>query len=236
MTKTELQFDTTICDIISNTIINEHQKINPEVKSKIWVTWADRFFVVNGFTNLTNVFDISLIVNEKLSDMYSDWTPINLVDLIRYGTTDKDIYNYIPSYTFQKKDTLLLTNYDPVGAFDKRPFKKPTTSSEFYGLSITLKKEHLLAAKIANHIYHANYTNGNITIIISRTDISLFFDEEPVTSPEFIENVVDTCFADNIENEYRKMDLVNYDFIDVIHETRDYPWLVRDHMKDFMMI
>ena len=47
MNENELNFNEDICNIIVNTIINEHQKTKPNVLSKIWVTWVDKFFVLN---------------------------------------------------------------------------------------------------------------------------------------------------------------------------------------------
>ena len=53
---------------------------------------------------------------------------------------------------------------------------------------------------------------------------------------EFINNVVDACFAEKFQQEFDKMNLKNFDFLDFINQKMNYPWYERDHMKDFMMI
>ena len=39
-----------------------------------------------------------------------------------------------------------------------------------------------------------------------------------------------------IEEEINKMDLINFDFTKLLNSEGPYPWMVRDHIKDFTMI
>lgn len=237
MNENELNFNEDICNIIVNTIINEHQKTKPNVLSKIWVTWVDKFFVLNGFTTLTNVFDVSSLVNDKLSKMYDDWSPINMVDLIRYGTNSDETYNQSHRYNFSKKDELLLNDWEIMSEKSNIYFKRPLISEDFYGLSIELKKPKLLSAKIANHVYGANYTNDDIVVILSeKQDVTIVVEGQSTVKDKHINNVVDACFSEKYQYEYDKMNLEEFDFINLIKDERNYPWKVRDHVKDFMFI
>ena len=236
MNKKELRFCNEICDMIATIIIQKQEEIKPDLDAKIWVTWVDRFFVVNGFTTLTNVFDTSAVINEKLSQIYGeDWVPINIVDLIRYGEGKKDNIRHC-YYTFVKDDYAL--RIDPWPIATTSPFRRPITSEDIFGQSIHYKNYFFLAAKIANHIYHANYTNDRIIVEINKDsqEIHIGIDGESNVSNDFINNVVDACFAEKFQEEFDKMDLKNFDFFDYINQEMNYPWHRLDHMKDFMMI
>ena len=225
-----------ICDAIATIIIQKQEEIKPDLDAQIWVTWVDRFFVVNGYTTLTNVFDTSAVVNEKLSRMYGeDWIPINIVDLVKYGEGKKNQIRHC-YYTFVKDDYAL--RYDPWPVATASPFIRPITSEEIFGQSIHYKNYFFLAAKIANHIYHANYTNDKIIVEMNKDsqEIHIGIDGKSNVSNDFINNVVDACFAEKFQQEFDKMDLKNFNFLDYINQKMNYPWLERDHMKDFMMI
>jgi hypothetical protein len=71
-----------------------------------------------------------------------------------------------------------------------------------------------------------------------RDDTVFVRTENSTVSEDFINNVVDACFGGKIDEEIQKMDLLNLDFQKVLGYYNDepYPWQVKDHMKDFMMI
>ena len=236
MNKKEQYMHDEIFDAISTIIIQKQEEIKPDLDAQIWVTWVDRFFVINGFTTLTNVFDTSEVVNEELSQIYGeDWIPINIVDLIRYGEGKKDNIRHC-YYTFVKDDYALRTDPWPIATAG--PFRRPITSEDIFGQSIHYKNYFFLAAKIANHIYHANYTNDRIIVEMNKDsqEIHIGIDGESNVSTDFINNVVDACFVEKFQQEFDKMNLKNFDFLDYINQKMDYPWLERNHMKDFMMI
>jgi len=238
MKETKLKFDYDICNRIANIIINEHQRLDPKVKTSIWVTWVDRFFVLNGFTTLTNVFDISLLINDKIGKSDEDWTPINFVDLIRYGEFDENLLPYSIKFIDNiSKHHYFFNDMDaPVRTAESIPFQKPWISEDHYGQSFELRKYKFLAMKIANHIFSANYTD-NIRLISFRDDTVYVRTENSTVSEDFINNVVDACFGGRIDEEIQKMDLLNFDFQKVLgYNDEPYPWQVKDHMKDFMMI
>lgn len=235
MNKKELMFCDEICDMIATIIIQKQEEIKPDLNAQIWVTWVDRFFVVNGFTTLTNVFDTSSVVNENLSKIYGeDWIPINIVDLIRYG--EKIKFNRYRGFRFNKNDKSLLSDAWPVATAG--PFRNPIISQDIFGQSVSYKNYYFLAAKIANHIYHANYTNDEIIInfIDGDEEINVNINGDSTVGIDFINNVVDACFAEKFQQEFDKMDLKNFDFFDYINQKMNYPWHRLDHMKDFMMI
>lgn len=237
MNKKELRFCDEICDMIATIIIQKQEEIKPDLDAKIWVTWVDRFFVVNGFTTLTNVFDTSAVVNEKLSQTYGeDWIPINIVDLIRYGENSKPQNRRFHYHRFNRDDDTLISDPRPVATAGV--FRKPIISQDIFGQSIRYKNYYFLAAKIANHIYRANYTNDEITIDINSEsqEIDIYIKGNSTVSIDFINNVVDACFAEKFQQEFDKMDLKNFDFFDYINQEMNYPWHRLDHMKDFMMI
>lgn len=224
-----------ICDMIATIIIQKQEEIKPDLNAQIWVTWVDRFFVVNGFTTLTNVFDTSAVINEKLSQIYGeDWIPINIVDLIRYG--EKVKFNRYRGFRFNKNDKALLSDPWPVATAG--PFRNPITSQDIFGQSVSYKNYYFLAAKIANHIYHANYTNDEIifNFIDGDEEINIGINGSSTVDIDFIYNVVDACFAEKFQQEFDKMDLKNFDFFNYINQEMNYPWHRLDHMKDFMMI
>lgn len=228
--------DNEICDIIATIIIEKQEKTKPDLDSQIWVTWVDRFFVVNGFTTLTNVFDTSAVVNEKLSHIYGeDWTPINIVDLIRYGDKSDNKSNYF-RHKFTRYDNAIKSESHPLKS--STPFTKPIISQDIFGRSVNYKNYYFLAAKIANHIYHSNYTNSSIIIEMSKDtqEVRVIINGQHTVNIEFINNVVDACFAEKFQQEFDKMNLKNFDFLDFINQKMNYPWYERDHMKDFMMI
>jgi len=117
-------------------------------------------------------------------------------------------------------------------------FRKPIISQDIFGQSVSYKNYYFLAAKIANHIYRANYTNDEITIDINSEsqEIDIYIKGNSTVSIDFINNVVDACFAEKFQEEFDKMDLKNFDFFDYINQEMNYPWHRLDHMKDFMMI
>lgn len=238
MKKNEHRFDKSICNEIANLIINKQKEIKYDLSSKIWVTWVDRFFVINGFTDLINVFDVSSFVNDELSNKYEDWLPINIIDLVDYGSKNFTKNKNLPSKTYNIKsnDEFLKTNFDPTQSKMLNKFIKPIISDDFYGLSLNFKKPHILSLKIANHIFNANYTSNQVKICFE-DDRFIIHLEGGTVSNDFVTNVVDTCFGGKIEDEYEKMNLEEFDFINTIEENIEtYPWKIRDHMKDFMMI
>lgn len=238
MKENKLKFDYDICNQIANIIINEHQKLDQKVKTSIWVTWVDRFFVLNGFTTLTNVFDVSSLINERMGKSDEDWTPLNFVDLIRYGEFDEKLLPYNIKFIENiSKHHYFFNDMDsPVTTAESIPFQKPWISEDHYGQSFEVRKYKFLAMKIANHIFSANYTN-NIRLISFRDDTVFVRTENSTVSEEFINNVVDACFGGRFDEEIQKMDLLNFDFQKVLgYRAESYPWQVKDHMKDFMMI
>lgn len=238
MQEKKLTFDYDICNEIANTIINEHQRLDSKVKTTIWVTWVDRFFILNGFTTLTNVFDVSLLINDKMSKSHNNWTPLNFVDLIRYGEFDEEKEENISKHINNISIVHHFFNdpFSPVRAKELKPFQRPWISDDYYGQSFEVKKYKFLAMKIANHIFSANYTNKIRLISFSNDNIHLNI-EDGTVSEEFVNNVVDACFGGRIDEEIQKMDLLNFDFQNVLDDNvGTYPWKVKDHMKDFMMI
>lgn len=240
MNKSEHRFDNTICDEIANLIITKHQEINPNLSSRIWVTWVERFFVVNGYTdlNLSDIFDLSSFINNELSKKYEDWLPINIFDFIDYETNHFITNQFLPkkTYKIKRNDELLKINLESIKSKTPSTFIKPITSDDFYGLSLNLKKPHILALKIANHIFNANYTSNQVIINFKDDSFTIQL-KDGIVSDEFATNVVDACFGGKIEDEYEKILSQKFDFINVLNKTKTtYPWMIRDYIKDFVMV
>jgi len=236
MNKNELSMNGDICDTIANIIIQKQEEVKTNLDAQIWVTWVDRFFVVNGFTTLTNVFDTSSVVNDALSSMYGeDWTPINIVDLIRYGekVNTERIHCH---YHFTKDDISLTSEPYPIKSLST--FTKPVISQDIFGKSVSHKNYYFLSAKIANHIYYANYTSDGVSISINKDtqEVHIILDGKHTVNPDFINNVVDACFSGKFQQEFDRMNLKDFNFLDYINQKMNYPWHERNHMKDFMMI
>ena len=50
--KNSWDFGTSDCNIVAALIIKELETLFPEVKAQIYVTWVERFFVINGLHRL----------------------------------------------------------------------------------------------------------------------------------------------------------------------------------------
>ena len=67
-------------------------------------------------------------------------------------------------------------------------------------------------------------------------DVTIVVEGQSTVKDKHINNVVDACFSEKYQHEYDKMNLEEFDFINLIKDERNYPWKVRDHVKDFMFI
>ena len=226
-------FTTEDCNLVATLIIDELQKSNPNVLAQIYVTWVGKFFIINGATDSINTFDISEVVNNYFETALDDFHPVNIIDLISYG----EGYQKTEPYNTFKKDSFHYSTSDSPLSLDFWFYKdKPYTSDEFYGLSLKSGKSiELLSAKIAHHILSANYAN-DVKVFVNDDQTIHVSSKSWMVKEDFALNVVDACFGGRIEEELKNMDLINFNFRKLIREEGGYPWMVRDHMKDFTMI
>ena len=232
--KNSWDFGTSDCNIVAALIIKELETLFPEVKAQIYVTWVERFFVINGYTDYINSFDISKIINEYYEMNSDDWTPVNVVDLINYGKEYSDDYHYshfdLGSFLFEYYEPDRPVMIEDIYAHS------PVTSHRFFGCSLSKgKTKTLMKAKIAYHILSSNFTNQVYVDIEDDNEIYIS-SKSWLVKESHAKNVVDACFGGKIEEEIKNMDLHNFDFIKLINGDGGYPWMVRDHIKDFMMI
>tara|TARA_R110000772_G_scaffold48934_1_gene111813 strand:+ start:342 stop:1046 length:705 start_codon:yes stop_codon:yes gene_type:complete len=226
------QYNDHSCNLISILIVNELQKNNSNVLAQIYTTWVNKFFVINGITDSVNTLDIGLLINTYFESIDEGHHPINVIDLIDYGNN----YKINQTYTFNNQSSLFYVNENRLTEESSIEEGKPYTSDKFYGLSLKSGKElELLSAKIAYHTLSANYTN-QVTVSVDYNDEIYVHSKNWVVKESFAKNVIEACFSDRIEEEITKMDLINFDFTKLLNGEGQYPWMVRDHIKDFTMI
>ena len=232
--KSNRDFGISDCNIVASLIIKELENRFPYVKAQIYVTWVERFFVINGYTDYINSFDISKIINEYYEMEYDDWSPINVLDLINYGKDYTDEYHY----SHFDNSSFLFEYYKPNEPFPVEVLHAhcPVTSKQFFGCSLSKgKTKTLMKAKIAHHILSSNFAN-QVYVEIEYDNEIYISSKSWLVKESHAKNVVDACFGGKIEEEIKKMDLPNFDFVNLAKHNGNYPWMVRDHIKDFMMI
>lgn len=244
--KKENFITTETCNIIAALIIEKIQKRDPKVRAMIWVTWVEKFFIITGRTNLIESFDISKEINEYFEYTEDDWSPVNVIDLIKYGS--KHIPTFIENQFERFSFLFTPTNDHELRIAHTNSEGKPIMSDDFFGMSLYPHKEnHLVAAKVAHHLFRAHYVGTNARVdfyldeptpneFIVQDDEFIVYSKDWVVKEDFANKVVDACFNGRIQDEIKEMDLYNYDFKKLAKEEGPYPWMKPTHLKDFTMI
>ena len=72
------------CNLISNKLINEFNKVDFDHKSRITVTDHGNFVIINGRTSIPSFMNSSEILNQYIKDLKINRT-LNIIDLIDYN-------------------------------------------------------------------------------------------------------------------------------------------------------
>ena len=226
-----------ITNLIANKISQYFDEIQPKNVSQLWVTYVGRFYVITGESNVTSPINIGQLVNDYLSEFYGDdWEPINVLDLIEYGKHWDA--NRTISFGFDKYDGMFTE--PKVLMTENSKHNKPITSDEIFGSSLFYKKMYFAHfSKIANHLFKSSFCNDvRIKLVFDNVDEPslMMFSDSWLVSSQHAFNVVDATFSHKESDIIEKMNLHNFDFENLILEKGDYPWSVRDRIKDFTMI
>ena len=230
----------TLSNHISNIIIEEFKKINKKNVTRILVTDHNKFFVVEGTTNIDTPINISEVVNKeliRLSQLVSDVDnvqPINIIDLIEYNKIESQFLQYKNSY--HKHITKAVTSRT----------KTPIISDDFYGLSDNTEKSYIMLSHYISHTLFESNMCKEVTISLSsqeelnkinvdNVDL-LLSSSNMITNLEWAKSLVLDIFPFELESIIEDMDLYNYNYENILLNKGEKPFENRRKLKDIVLI
>ena len=226
-----------ICNIISNTIIEEFKKLDKKNISEIYVTLHSRFFVVEGTTTIDTIINVSDIAQTRLNELYTEeelkYYPYNFIDLIEYDTKEIPVGNVNYKKKFHKYFTVSTNN------------QRIVTSERFYGLSLyTDKPYYILGEYIANHLFERNLCK-DVSLRIEHHDIIdcnentvsfLLNSDSLITNKDWAQSLVLDLFPFEHKKIIQHLELDDFNFEHWILNNADLPWMKKDKISEMVLV
>jgi hypothetical protein len=209
-------------------------KIGSEIETIIQVTDCRSFFVVNGITKSIKVLDMQSVMiefQEKFAHLL-DEQKINTIDLIEYDgepkSNEKLWFHFLNEerilckslITEDDNDTLQVSSYFP------------------YGYSKTVDRNKLYYTEyICNQLFSVIYSEKIDFMFGTKTDDeqSIEIKGHSIYQDSDIESMVLDVFEFDLEsfnNTINDYDIMN----DLLSPLGERPWLVRDKIRDMVII
>jgi len=209
-------------------------KIGSEIETIIQVTDCKSFFVINGITKSTKVLDMQSVTTEfqeKFAHLL-DELKINTIDLIEYDgepkSNEKLWFNFLNEerilckslITEDDDDTLQVSSYFPYG------YSKPVDRNKLY-----------YTEYICNQLFSVIHSEKIEFMFGTKTDDeqSIKIKGHSIYEDSDIESMVLDVFDFDLEsfnNTINDYDIMN----DLLSPLGDKPWLLRDKIRDMVII
>jgi len=228
-----------LCNLIANIIVEEFKLIDPNNKTRIFVTKHNNFFVIDGMTTITTPLNIGSLVNTYMISKTNDenYQPLNFIDLISYNEFTQNHLNIMESFYNNSLDF----------KDDTSPKNQPIVSDEYFGLSVNTIKTYMVLSKyISYNLIERNLCN-RITISmngrqhllesIEEENIGIeFIPSNLIVSKEWLESLVRDLFPFKMDDIIKHLDLKNYNFEDELFVRDNYPWKKRDKVSEMILM
>ena len=229
-----------LSNLISNIIIEEFNKLDQKNVSYISVTDHHKFFVVEGTTSIQFPFNVSEVVNKELSRLcsehseYTDFQPVNIIDIIQYNFKEKNLLSY------RKYFSKYLSKSEPSSK------RTPVISSPFYGMSNHTEKSYIMLVNYIQHTMFESNLCNDVTISISSNEpiesihvdnIDLFIKSDNlITTEKWAKSLILDIFPFQLGSIIKDMDLYNYNYENMILKKGELPYQNRRKLKDIVLM